>query len=275
MILTDVHTHSTFSADGISPLSEMVACAKRKGLRYYGVSEHFDYDYQEQHILVHGKEINYVDARAYFTAARQMQQEENGETFTLLVGGEFGFAKLERCYEKYAQVIETYQPDFIVNSAHTCDGHDCYFPEYCAGKPKALAYGRYLQAVRDSLDAPYHYDIVAHIGYVSRNAPYEDKKFRYSEFADLIDDILTTVVAKGKILEVNSSSRGAGSEFLPDTDILCRYFELGGRKVSFASDAHNTERIAEKRETVVAELKKIGFTHITVPVCGKEVSVAL
>ena len=51
MKLTDVHTHSAYSNDGISPLEEMVFAAKAQGLSYYGVSEHFDYDYLHLGIL--------------------------------------------------------------------------------------------------------------------------------------------------------------------------------------------------------------------------------
>ena len=275
MKLTDVHTHSAYSNDGISPLEEMVFAAKAQGLSYYGVSEHFDYDYLHLGILASGKPIRMTDADAYFAEARALQQALSDGTFRILAGGEFGFAEDARCYGEYGRLIETYRPDFVVNSVHACDGNDCYFADYFRGKDKAYAYRSYLEAVRKSLDAPYGYDIVGHIGYVSRNAPYPDKALRYEEFADPLDDILKTVVARRKILEVNSSMRGTESGFLPATDILTRYFELGGREVSFASDAHDVARIAEKRGSVCAALKAIGFTHVTVPDRGKRIRVEI
>ena len=85
----------------------------------------------------------------------------------------------------------------------------------------------------------------------------------------MLDCILKGIIRRGKILEVNTSSKTAGSPFIPDTDILTRYFELGGRDVSFASDSHDTARIAEKYSLVCDALKKIGFTHFTVPCRGK------
>ena len=136
---------------------------------------------------------------------------------------------------------------------------------YFEGKSKEYAYSRYLEQVRLSLDAPYPFDIVGHVGYVSRKAPYADRKIRYADYAALYDEILKTIIEKDKILEVNSSSRGAESEFLPDTDVLRRYFELGGRKVSFGSDAHWTERIADKADLVFRALKEIGFSFLTIP----------
>ncbi len=265
MKLTDLHTHSTFSADGKSPLADMVSTAKDMGLSFYGVSEHFDTD------SVSMKIFTMTDISAYFSAARALQAEVCSQTFRFLVGGEFGFSRERAAQESLLSVCERFSPDFVVNSVHIVDGHDCYFPDYFAGKTKEAAYGAYLEMVRDSLDAPYPYDIVGHIGYVSRNAPYPVRKIRYEDFPDLYDDILKTIVQKGKILEVNSSARGAESEFLPDTDVLSRYFALGGRLVSFGSDAHAVTRICEKRELILSELKKIGFTAIAVPVCGETV----
>ena len=62
---------------------------------------------------------------------------------------------------------------------------------------------------------------------------------------------------------------------MPGADILARYFALGGRNVSFASDAHGRERILAGREKAVAALSAIGFTHLTVPDCGKQILVPL
>lgn len=275
-MLTDIHTHSTHSSDGRSPLPDMVKTAKSLGIRYFGVSEHFDYEYLAETILIDGVPVtSTTDAARYFSEARALQKAQNAADFTLLAGCEFGFYPAPLCLERYCALAEAYRPDFIVNSVHTVDGVDAWFPEYFAGKRKRDAYLRYFEAVRVSLDAPYPYDIVGHLGYVSRNAPYADAKLRYADFPDALDDILKTIVARGKILEVNSSSRGAGSDFLPDTDILARYYALGGRAVSFASDAHETSRILFGREKVVASLKALGFTQITVPVRGTYIPVAL
>lgn len=274
MLLTDIHNHSNFSADGVSPLEDMVSTAKNKGLRYFGISEHFDNDY-----LALGLKINggppYTDADGYFKTAAVLKDKYNCSNFTFLAGGEFGFTQSNRCFDEYSRLLEKHAPDFIVNSVHTVDGRDCWYVDYFEGKTKERAYRAYLQAVLNSLSAPYHYDIVAHLGYCSRNAKYPDPKLRYEDFRDIIDEILNTVAQNGKILEVNSSSRTAGSDFLPDTDILSRYYELGGRLISFASDAHSTERICDKRDKVVAALKKIGFTHITVPTRAGYVKVVI
>ena len=268
MIRTDIHTHTKFSADGRNSIEEMIAAAMQKGLAWYGISEHFNYDYDRLHLTIDGQAVPPIDERAYFTRARELQKQLRGKLH-LLVGAEFGYDNANSTLQRYIETEQEYSPDFVVNSVHTCLGMDCYFPHYCVGKSKEYAYNAYLYRVLESLDAPYRYDIVAHVGYCSRNATYPDPKLRYEDYADVLDEILKRIIARGKILEVNSSAKTAGSPFIPDTDILERYFELGGRMVSFASDAHDTTRIADRRDIVVAALKKIGFTHLTIPDKGR------
>lgn len=274
MILTDIHTHTTFSADGRSDIKDMIEEAIRKGLTYYGISEHFNYDYDRMNLTAEGEEVPPIDEKAYFTCIRKLQKKYANK-IRLLAGAEFGFDHDTRTQERYRATAELYKPDFIVNSVHTCLGMDCYFPHYCTGRTKEYAYNAYLYRVLESLYASYPYDIVAHIGYCSRNATYPDPKLRYDEFSDVYDLILKKIIRDNKILEVNTSAKTAGSAFLPDTDVLTRYFQLGGRSVSFASDAHDTSRIANKYDLVVAALKKIGFTHQTIPFIGKHILLPL
>lgn len=274
MISADIHTHTKFSADGTCDMEDMIKTAISLGLEYYGISEHFNYEYDRLHLKIDGEEVPPIDEKAYFTRARAMQKKYAGK-INLLAGAEFGFDDNSRTQERYIQTVEKYKPDFVINSIHVCLGMDCYFPHYCEGKSKEFAYNAYLYRVLESLDAAYPYDIVAHIGYCSRNATYPDPKLRYEDFSDVLDAILRRIIQKNKILEVNTSAKTAGSPFIPDTDILTRYYELGGRKVSFASDAHYAARIGEKRELVCEALKKIGFTYLSVPFRGKELQLPL
>lgn len=274
-LLTDMHSHSMYSFDSQVPLEKMLDAAIQKRVVFFGSSEHFDYDLH----LIKGETSQYwTDAEEYFHGARHLQDDYAG-CINFLVGAEFGYCDdaltQKRCMETY----EKYKPDFIINSVHGMMGRDYYykrpFEEGERLRPKAESYGEYLDTVRKSLDVPYHYDIVGHFGYLVRYAPYEDRGLTLAEFGDQIDDILKTIIKKDKILEVNSSTKGLDMLALPGEEILRRYYELGGRKVSFGADAHNVERIAEKREEVVALLKQIGFTHVTVPCRGEHIEIEI
>ena len=150
MILTDIHTHSTFSADADSPLAEMVAAARAMGVRYFGISEHFDYDYPPAGLTYSDGAPAHTDEQAYFTAARAIQAQSDAN-FVFLAGCELGYTDDPASLIRYMELIEKYSPDFVVNSVHTCDGADCWYGEYFSGKSKEKAYSRYLRRVLQSL----------------------------------------------------------------------------------------------------------------------------
>lgn len=295
-LLTDVHTHTAFSPDGQNSIEKMLQKAKEKGMAYYGISEHFDYDYKVNGLRFAGfSEPVYTDPSVYFPRARKLQQAYRG-SMEVLVGGEFGFTDNPAAIPLYAALLKTYRPDFVVNSVHTQGRYD--FAETGAFlkdadwedpsshltdwkgvsghfRDKKEVYREYFSLVRKSLDAPYPYDVVGHLTYCTRYAPYADKRARWEDFPEELDGILRAIIERDKILEVNSSSYGAPSAFLPDADILRRYYFLGGRNVSFASDAHGVSRIGAQREKIVAALKEIGFAYVVVPRCGKRIEVEI
>ena len=52
MILSDFHTHSTFSTDGTDELAEMARSAVEKGLKTICFTEHNDFDYPDGEFLL-------------------------------------------------------------------------------------------------------------------------------------------------------------------------------------------------------------------------------
>ncbi len=272
--LTDMHTHSApASHDAKDALPTMLATAQGLGVDFYGLSEHFDYDYdicrmtpEEYRLTRNG------DEEAYFHAARHLQEDYEG-VMNVAVGAEFGFSESEKVQGMYEATYKKYRPDFVINSVHGGEGKD--FARYAFPESKKETYRMYLRLIRKSLDAPYPYDIVGHVGYIARYVPYKDREFSLEEFGEEIDDILKTIIAKDKILEVNSATKNLPQLCLPDVNILKRYYELGGRKISFGSDAHLKERILDKRAQIVTALKEIGFTHITLPFKGEYIKVEI
>ena len=278
--LTDVHTHSTFSPDGRDTLETMVKAAVEKNISFYGVSEHIDYDIQVMGYPAYGSGV-FTNEDEYMHAARHLQDDYAG-VINLLVGMEFGYSDEEKAIERYQDLIKKHAPDFIVNSIHTLKGKDYYYgePYYTEEngqkkvREKDEVYKEYLALLLRSIRVDYPYDIIGHLSYPIRYAPYEDRKMHYEEYSEELDEILKEIIQRDKILEINSSC-GTLAMALPERDILQRYYDLGGRKISYASDAHFVSRIADKREEVVALLKEIGFTYVTVPCKGEHIKVEI
>ena len=81
--------------------------------------------------------------------------------------------------------------------------------------------------------------------------------------------ILKRIIASDKTLEVNTN-HGLN----PNAEILARYFELGGRNVSFGSDAHHGG-LCDGWDEAVKVLKDIGFSELSVFKRRKRESVPL
>lgn len=271
--ITDMHTHTAFSYDGKDPIEKMLAAAQEKGVAFYGISEHFDFDCDVRLLTEEeAREFCDCDAEEYFHRARHYQEDYEG-VMNVFVGAEFGYSEDPKAAERYLEVYQKHKPDFIINSVHGDKGKDYAFTKFTDSKEKT--YKRYLQLVRQSLDVAYPYDVVGHIGYITRYVPFENQRITLEEFGEELDDIFKTIIQKGKILEVNTATKQLPNHTLPEWQLIKRYYELGGRKISFGSDAHFAERIADKREEVVDRLKQIGFEYVTVPCKGEYVKVRI
>lgn len=277
-LITDVHNHSSYSFDSETPLKEMLNEALNRGIAFYGAAEHFDID-----VYVHKNDLTRTPhADVYFPEARHLREDYEG-AINVLIGAEFAFSPDERVVAQYKEIAQTYQPDFIINSVHALYGEDYYdrHTYYEKGdlngklREKSEVYAEYLRYVRQSLDVPYPYDIVGHLGYAARYAPYADREMHHADHAALIDDILLTIIKKDKILEANGSSYGMQDPCVPSREILQRYYDLGGRKVSYGADAHTPQSLQRGREEIVKLLKEIGFTHFTVPCQGEHIKVEI
>lgn len=272
--ITDMHTHTTFSHDGKDSMENMLQAAQEKGVAFFGVSEHFDYDYDLSLLTeAETRAVQDFDPDEYFHHGRHCQEDYEG-VMNVCIGAEFGYSEKPEVQARYQATCEKYRPDFVINSVHGDCGQDFYFFKEFPPK-KEDAYKRYLQLIRQSLDVAYPYDIVGHIGYIARYVPYADKSFSLAEFGAELDDIFKTIIAKDKILEVNTANKNLPNPTLPALELVERYYALGGRKISVGSDAHLKERVADKWEETSAALKKIGFEYVTVPFRGEHIKVRI
>ncbi len=264
----DSHTHTWFSHDSKTSPETMVKTALELRLKYLAFTDHCDRD-----CLFTSLDWTQINLAEYTLAITALQEKYKDSGLYIAMGVEVGYDK--RAADRYISDFSQYNFDVIINSIHLVDLEDIYRKEYFIGKSKQVAYQLYLQAVYESLNAPYDFDIVGHLGYISRNAPYEDRSMPYAEFSELIDKILLKIIAMGKTLEVNSAVKTLPMLHLPDTDILIRYKELGGNNITFGSDAHQETRLAQNYQPICAELKELGFTHFTIYKQRKAYKVAI
>lgn len=256
--LFDMHTHTKFSHD--SETEPRDACLAALGkVAGAALTDHVDIS-----------RIGIVPMREKLEASRRiadlLDREFAPRGLRVLMGAEIGEGSWDRKTAAFYETLTDY--DVVIGSAH------------CVRLPseKDEAYSRidfsgwtdeemqdYLRAYwkeeNDLLDTC-DFDILAHLPGPLRyfNGKYH-RNLDLSEHADAIDGILEKTVSRGISLEINTSGRGADfGAFLPDREILQRYFALGGRRITLGSDTHQPKNYGAYFEEACAMMKEIGFT---------------
>lgn len=252
--MIDVHLHSKFSFDSNENPENYVKKASLLGINVVGFSEHYDYDA----FLDGEKEVTLLNVSEYIKNCNALRKEYNVD---ILQGIEVGYRK--EATEHYQTLFEKYSFDYIINSLHTLPNRgDCYHDAFFSGKSLKECYKSYLLGVLESVYADYDYQIVGHIGYASRYRNGDGARILYSDFDNLFDDILFAIISKDKCLEINTSSGSGGCEFLPDKDVIRRHVDMGGKLISFGSDAHIAENYRRNADALKTYLKSLGIKEL-------------
>lgn len=252
--MTDLHIHTSFSFDSEEVAENYVRAALSRGDGALGFTEHYDLD------AIYGgaTDVTLPDLSAYSAEIDRLRSAY--PQIKILKGIELGYSP--KTVARYKALLKENDFDYAIVSVHTLDGRgDCYYPAFFEGLSKAQSYGGYLEAVLESVRFCPEFSIVGHLGYVSRYAPYPDKRLSYRDFPLLVDEILKGVIERGLCLEINTSC-GFKDGFLPTEDILKRYIALGGKNFTFGSDAHSVDRYADGAERVRSFLLSCGITEI-------------
>lgn len=245
--IADSHTHCWHSSDSSADPRIMIEAAIKAGAEYYAITDHDDRDFI--YLLPEYKKVRQLDVVEHIDTILTLKDKYKDRIYVGL-GIECGYSA-EAAEDNRADIALTDRWDIILNSVHTVNRHDVYYEKYFKTYDRNAAYRHYLQAVLESLNAPYEYDAVAHLGYVTRKAPYQDNSaMTFSEFGDMIDAVLLGIIDKGVSLEINTNCKYVDYMYLPDVSIVDRYVELGGVDFTYGSDAHQDSRVLENYKYV-------------------------
>ena len=226
-MIFDSHMHTKFSADSEMLASEAIDRARSLNL---GVvfTEHFDYGLE-----LNGKSFT-------FNPAAYMSEYQNLRGKNIRLGVEVGLRKSARKANENFIAAENF--DLVIGSIHLVDDIDIYYPEFYVGKDKATAYRKYFNQMAEEA-AVADYDVLGHIDYICRTAPYDNPEIDYATFAAEIDAVLKIVVERGKVLELNTRRFDSDSAIRELVPVYKKYRALGGRFVTIGSDAHKVGAI--------------------------------
>ena len=246
-MIFDSHMHTKFSAD-----SEMLAAdaINKAASLNLGVvfTEHFDYG-----VTANGKEFTF-EPSAYMREYKNLRGEK------VRLGVEVGLRKSARAVNE--NFIARADFDLVIGSIHLVDDLDIYYPEFYADKDKATAYKKYFQQMAAEA-AVADYDVLGHIDYICRAAPYDNPEIDYATFAAEIDEVLKIVVDRAKVLELNTrrfDSARAVAELIP---VYKKYREFGGQFVTIGSDAHRVSAVGNHFKRALDFIHELNLTPVT------------
>lgn len=252
----DQHMHCNFSGDSDALPEDMIKAGIAHGLSGICFTDHLDYDYPEE------PNIFLLDFDNYFKTLSNLR-EKYADKISVNIGIELGLQP--QAAGQNLAVAEKYPFDFIIGSSHVVNHMDPYYPEFFAERNEDEAYMEYFESVLENINSCVDFDVYGHIDYVVRYGPNKNAFYTYEKFKDIIDEILTQLISKGKGIEVNTGGFKYGlGHPNPTEDIIRRYRELGGEIITMGADAHVPEYVAYEFGKTAQIIKNCGFKYHTV-----------
>ncbi len=249
----DYHTHSAFSDDCSTPMTEMIEAACKLGFKEIAVTDHYDPDYPDTDFPFT------LDFPSYHKALND-SKEAYKNRIKVLKGLEIGIQHgdvLEKCKAQ----AKAFDYDFIIGSFHCADGYELYGNRFFQNRSVEDAYTSFYSYMRDCLLNYREYDVIGHFNIIDR---YSSRIAASSIYLDLVEDILKIIIADGKGLEINTSSfrYGLGERTTPSNKILHLFRELGGEIITIGSDAHRPKDVGARFDFAVEMIKSVGLKYL-------------
>lgn len=263
-MLMDLHTHTHHSPDAKNAVAEYIVAAQNMGLQILAITDHCEVNHYYPAEYYHETPCEEIfhNGKAIFehsVAETAALQHDCGDLL-LLCGTELG--QIPQCPEIAQKLYQHPQMDVAIGSIHELPNlPDFYFLDYHAFDIPQLVQCYFDEVL--ALARTDCYDVLAHLTYALRYLPAR-QNYDLSPHLPTIDAIFGTLIQKGKALEFNGSGLKAEQEYTdPDIFLLKRYFVLGGRRLTLATDAHCTAFLGYRMNDMEQTVKDIGFTELT------------
>ena len=258
-ILADYHIHTHHSGDSDAPMEATIERAMEQGLKKICFTEHQDLDFPE----IPGQ------APDRFTLITEPYRDEvfacrekYGDRIDIGFGVEIGL-QLEDTVRKNREYMSGFDFDFVIASIHLMDHQDFYYPYVWEGRSIDEMYRHCFELTLENITVFKDFDVLGHLDYITRYSPDKGASYDWTRFADIIDEVLKQLIADGKGLDINSKVLFTNPDGNPNPHpaILKRFHELGGRFITFGSDAHFPEQVACGFERTRQMALDAGFTE--------------
>ena len=253
----DYHLHTHNSGDSTAPMKGMIESAIDKCLSEICFTEHMDLDFPVMKEVA--PDTFTLDIDSYREELFRFKEEYKNKII-IKYGIELGLQT--QIIDQNKSLIKSHDFDFVIGSIHLVDKKDPFYPYLWDGQEEEAVVKRYFELALENVKHFNDYDVLGHLDYIVRYLPSKRPFNSYEKYKEIIDEILRIVVRDDKGLDFNSKSLFyGGTEPNPSIDILKRYKEIGGRIITFGSDAHKPDGIAGSFDKAIEIAKGCGFTE--------------
>ncbi|MDR0821086.1 MAG: histidinol-phosphatase HisJ family protein [Oscillospiraceae bacterium] len=265
----DTHLHTIFSADGRATIDEYAEKCPSLGLSALCFTEHADMTaYSDPKSNSHDL---FERGYAKFDGFR----EKYKDTVVLYRGVELG----EPCHlpDVTNEFLRTHEFDFILCSLHELKGERDFYHTNYRGTDPVPHLDRYFDELIQVTEWN-GFDSLAHITYPLRYIlGREGIPLDLTRWSNSIDDVFRILIKNDKSLEVNASGLRMSyyNRTDPHLEMISRYFELGGRRVTLGSDAHEAWMLGTGLKDTAKKLRDIGFAEVTYYVKRRPVAIPI
>ena len=251
--IVDCHAHSCRSFDGVPSALWLGQQAAAVGIGGVAVTDHCE-------INVEGKQKLWSYRKMKLSVRDAQRAADKG--FNVLRGIELGQPTYHP--ETAKKVLDSAEYDIVLGSIHYLrDGRDFYYLKYTDGScDPVTVYDRYLDEVLLMVETS-DFDSLAHLTYPLRYIYGRDRVVMdMTRYEEKYEKILTVLAQRGKALEINTSgARRENGFMLPDTRLVRKFRELGGKYITLGSDTHKPAHFAAGLEQGAKEALAAGFTE--------------
>mgnify|MGYP000518937875 CR=1 FL=1 len=241
---THVHTHYSPDADQDATFSAYIKQAKKLGLKQIVFTDHVDFD--AAHPLFKDT-INFDEYTKDF-----IESTKDETDIDVQLGVEIGYQRHVKV--DIIEFLKKYPFQHVIMSIHYIEKKDLYTKEYFLNKTKEEAFSIYFEKVLEAIKTIDDFTVIGHLDYIPRYSDFGD--YDYQVYKDVIDEILLELIKKNKGIEINTSGYNYEKRQYPKKEVIERFIELGGRKMTLGSDAHKVSDLKRYYEQLKQTLKK-------------------
>ncbi|MWV46879.1 histidinol-phosphatase HisJ family protein [Paenibacillus sp. HJL G12] len=252
----DLHTHHFRCGHADGNIRDYIEAGIAAGLQAIGISDHTPYFGEKEEQAFPRIAMGKSELARYVQEVLELKQEYEGK-IDVLLGIESDY--FPEHAEVYRKVLAEYPFDYIIGSVHSVGGVSIFNKNRwkdLSDRQHIEVKEEYYRLIQDSARSGM-FQILGHIDAMKGNYP----AFSDIPAEAILDETLKVIAENGVAIEINTSGKTKLSGgWYPAEAILERACHFGVN-VTFGSDAHKPQRVADELDQVAERLKAIGFTE--------------